>query len=369
MPQVSKISRIVIASILKPVDETRMFEKIGNSLAQAGHDVHIIGFPSTSDATADPKIRFHAVAPYPFKRLSATRFFASLKVLFMAVKLKPTFLIITTHELLVAALWCKLLTGCRVLYDVQENYYRNIRYTTAFAVGIRSVLATWVRLKERLLQPVIATYLLAEKGYAEELPFAKPYLVLENKITQSVANQYRKKQQTGYAHLLFTGTLAETTGVFEAIRLTEELHKLDAAFILTIIGHAPSAVVHKKLLNIARQRAFIHYKGSEQPIPHAAILSEISKADFGIIWYPPNPSTACSVPTKLYEYMGLNLPVLISHNAQSEAQVEQHKSGIIIKQNTDYQLLISTMKGFRLPENKANVYFEEDVGALIKFLK
>jgi hypothetical protein len=369
LPQVNKNSRIVMASILKPVDETRMFEKIGDSLAQAGHDVHIIGFPSATGATADPKIRFHPIAPHAFKRLSTTRFFASLKVLFMAVKLKPTCFIITTHELLVAALGCKLLTGCKVLYDVQENYYRNIRYTTAFPVGIRTAVAAWVRLKERLLQPIITTYILAEKGYAEELPFAKPHLVLENKITQAVADRYRKKHQTGYSHLLFTGTLAVTTGVFEAIRLTEELHAHDASFTLTIIGHAPLTTVHRQLLNMAREKTWIDYQGSEKPVPHDAILKAIGKADFGIIWYPPNPGTACSVPTKLYEYMGLNLPVLISHNAQSEERVEQHKSGIILKQNTDYQLLISKMKSFRLPENKANAYFEADAGVLIKSLE
>lgn len=367
MPQVSKISRIVIASILKPVDETRMFEKIGSSLAQVGHDVHIIGFPATS--AAHPTIHFRTVAPHPFKRLSLTRLFASLRVLRMVLKLKPNYFIITTHELLVTALWCKLLTGCKVLYDVQENYYRNIRYTKAFPAGVRTVVAAWVRLKERLLQPIISIYLMAEKGYAEELPFTKPYLVLENKITKAVADQYRKKEQTGYTHLLFTGTLAETTGVFEAIRLTEELHKQDTAITLTIIGHAPSAVVHQKLLNITMQRTFIHYKGSEQPIPHEAILNEIRKADFGIIWYPPNPSTACSVPTKLYEYMGLNLPVLISHNAQSEALVKQNKAGLILSQNTDYQDLISNLKAFRLTENTVNHYFDEEVVALIKFLK
>lgn len=369
MPQVSKISRIVMASILKPVDETRMFEKIGSSLAQAGHDVHIIGFPSTSGSTGHSTIHFHIVAPYPFKRLSLTRLFASLRVLRMVLKLKPHYLIITTHELLFTALWCKFLTGCKVLYDVQENYYRNIRYTTAFPVGVRTVIAAWVRLKERLLHPIITTYILAEKGYADELPFAKPHLVLENKITKALADRYRKKQQTGYSKLLFTGTLAETTGVFEAIQLTDKLYARDPSVTLTIIGHTPSAVVHKQLLNITSQKAFIHYNGSEQPVPHEAILNEINNADFGIIWYPPNPSTACSIPTKLYEYMGLNLPVLISHNAQSEVLVEQKKTGLILSQSTDYQNLITKMKEFRLSENEANPYFDEDVGALIKLLK
>lgn len=368
MPQVSKISRIVLASILKPVDETRMFEKIGISLTQAGHEVHLIGFPSAKVTESNSKISLHPISELPFKRLSLTRLFASLRVLRMLLKLKPDYFIITTHELLYTALWCKLLTGCKVLYDVQENYYRNIRYTKAFPIGLRSILALWVRLKERLLRPIITTYILAEKGYAEEMPFMKPHLVLENKITKATADQYRKKQQSGYAHLLFTGTLAETTGVFHAIRLTEELHKLDESFTLTIIGHAPSTSVHNQLLKLSAQKSFIQYRGSEQPIPHESILNAIHKADFGIIWYPPNPSTACSIPTKLYEYMGLHLPVLISHNAQSEALVKQNKTGIIINQITDYQQLMSEMKNFRFPVSQENLYFDQDVPSLIQLL-
>lgn len=368
LSQVNKNSRIVIASILKPVDETRMFEKIGSSLAQAGHDVHIIGFPASGTST-QTKITLHPITSHPFKRLSFTRVFASIRVSLMAIKLRPTFFIISTHELLVAAFWCKLLTGCQVLYDVQENYYRNIRYTTAFPVGIRTVLALWVRLKELLLRPLISTYLLAEKGYEQELPFARPYLVLENKITKAIADKYRKNQQTGYSNLLFTGTLAETTGVFKAIRLVDELYKHDPAFTLTIIGHAPTQAVHQQLVDLSQQNDFIRYYGSEQPVPHEAILTAICKADFGMVWYPQNPSTACSIPTKLYEYMGLNLPVLISHNAQSEALVEQSKYGIVLTQNTDYQQLIYKMKDFILPENRANTYFDKDVVALIQFLK
>jgi hypothetical protein len=286
----------------------------------------------------------------------------------MVLKLKPDYFIITTHELLLTALWCKFLTGCKVLYDVQENYYRNIWYTTAFPIGIRSVLALWVRLKERLLHPIVTAYILAEKGYTDELPFAKPYLVLENKITKALADRYRKKQQTGYANLLFTGTLAETTGVFDAIRLTEELHTQDPSFTLTIIGHAPSTSVHNQLLKLSAQKNFIQYRGSEQPIPHESILNAIHKADFGIIWYPPNPSTACSIPTKLYEYMGLHLPVLISHNEQSEALVEQNKTGLVINQTPDYQQLISEMKNFKFPDIRVNLYFDEDVPALIQLL-
>lgn len=369
MPQVNKISRIVIASVLKPVDETRMFAKIGTALALAGHEVHIVGFPTSQHTKPDAAVRFYPIANKTFSRLSFTRLLAPFKALRFALQVKPGYLIITTHELLIMAWWCKLLTGCSVIYDVQENYYRNIRFTNAFPAGIRFLLACWVRLKERLLHPIIQFYLLAEKGYQQELSFAKPHIVLQNKITRVMAGQFKKENHTGYSRLLFTGTLAETTGVFQAIQLAEELHNLDPKIKLTLIGHCTTHATHRQLLELAKQKSFIAYQGSEQPVHHESILSAVSQADFGIVWYPPNPSTACSIPTKLFEYSGLNLAVLVSHNPETEQLVQQQGTGIILAQPVDYPKLLVKMKTFSLPRERQHSYFDEDVVALVEALK
>ncbi|MBX2946778.1 MAG: glycosyltransferase [Cyclobacteriaceae bacterium] len=367
MPQVNKISRIVIASVLKPVDETRMFAKIGTALAQAGHEVHIIGFP-TQHTKPDPAVKFHPIANQAFSRLSLTRLLTPFKALRIALQVRPDYLIITTHELLFMAWWCKLITGCKVIYDVQENYYRNIRFTNAFPAGMRIVLACWVRLKERLLHPIIHVYLLAEKGYQQELRFAKPHIILQNKITRVMAGQFKKEKHTGYSRLLFSGTLAETTGVFHAIQLAEELHNLDNNIHLTLIGHCTSHTTHLQLLELARQKSCIDYRGSEHPVPHKTILKAVGQADFGIVWYPPNPSTACSIPTKLFEYLGLNLAILVSHTPETEQLVQQQGAGIILAQPVDYQKLLMNMKTFSLPQERQHSYFDEDVLALVEAL-
>jgi hypothetical protein len=56
---------------------------------------------------------------------------------------------------------------------------------------------------------------------------------------------------------------------------------------------------------------YIELKGGNSIVPHEDILSAIHAADVGIISYPANPSTINSVPTKLFEYLGYQLPILI----------------------------------------------------------
>jgi hypothetical protein len=368
LPQVNKLRRIVVASVLKPVDETRMFEKFGLSLANQGQfEVHIIGFPAKVFPAKPDQIYFYPISSQPFKRLSWQRAAAPWKILRKIITLQPEAVILTTHELLLIAAFARLIIRCRLIYDVQENYFRNILYTHAFPFGIRQVLAICVRLKEIVLSPIIHHFILAEKGYVQELRFARPSIVLQNKVTKSIADTYRKSAGSGYTHILFTGTLAQSTGVFEAIEIVRGLHEVDPAFHLSILGCCASQKEFNRLTNLAQQHTFLSFKGKTQPIPHHEILVAISQADFGIVYYPQNPATLCSIPTKVFEYTALNLPVLIRHNEESHHLILNTHAGIVLSEPINFMELADKMKKFDVsPANPS--YWESDFPRLLGIL-
>lgn len=310
----SKKSTIVIASVLKPVDDSRLYEKIAHTLAMTGqYQVHIIGCESA--VIENPNIRQH-----PFKslrRISIRRFFAPWNILAKAFRLKPDVFILATHELLYVAIFLKIVGRCRIIYDVQENYYWNILYTPAFPLLIKPFVALYVRGKEKLTAGWIDHFFLAERGYEHELKFpGNRYTVLENKVKvppgeRKIAEAMSSKETL---HLIFTGTLAETTGVFTAIDLTVKLHVIDERFRLTIIGFCAQPRVLEKIRLLIKLRPFIELITRDSPIPHGEIFRYIRKADFGLVTYQINPSTMNSIPTKLYEYLGFRLPiVLVNH--------------------------------------------------------
>ena len=124
-----KKRRIVLASVLKPVDDTRMFEKMGTSLA-ATYAVHIVGYPGNAALLEHDSLFVHPLRP--FRRISLGRMLAPWRILTRVVALRPAVFVFCTHELIFVALLARLLTSCRLVYDVRENYYRNILYTAAF---------------------------------------------------------------------------------------------------------------------------------------------------------------------------------------------------------------------------------------------
>ena len=123
-----KKRRIVLASILKPVDDTRMFEKMAVSLARVNeYEIFVIGFP-----TKEPKVISQNITQIPlkkFNRLSIGRLLAPLKVLNYIYKVKPEVLMVNTHELLLVScvnriffytsqiLICKFLVSAFCKYD------------------------------------------------------------------------------------------------------------------------------------------------------------------------------------------------------------------------------------------------------------
>jgi hypothetical protein len=349
LPQINKISTIVIASVLKPVDDPRMFEKYAQSLAASlPASIHIIGFPTSGTPEVSTRIQLHPVTSQPFQRLSLTRLLIPIKILIRCLRLKPNVLIITTHELLVAAVLVKLLLRAQIIYDVQENYYRNIRYGTAFPVVLRMIIAGWVRTKERILKPFIWLFVLAEKSYAHEMPFLNPAVIVQNKLTSGIIEQFRKTTHQDYHRLLFSGTIAGTTGIEEVVTIFKGLHALDSAFTLTIIGHCPQQSFLLNLRNRLAKCSGIIDRMSEHPIPHAQILREIQKADVGFILYPGNPATQGSLPTKLWEYLALLLPVMIRHSPAAHREVLYYEAGILVPEDpVDPAFLLQVIKDFQ----------------------
>lgn len=325
MPQEIKKRRIVIASVLKPVNDPRGFEKMAHSLARENFDVFLIGQPSQIVSADNPSIQLLALPK--FDRSSFFRWLAPVVIARKIHQVKPEILIVNTHELLIVAVINRILFGTRILYDVQENYALNLLQTNVFPATLRTVLAAWVRLKEKVTSPLFHHFLLAEKSYENELPFiAKKYSIVENKVTLPVG--FARWPPTDKMKLIFTGTLAENTGVFRAIELAERLHALEPKIELLLIGFCAQQTTLNRIERAIQNRPFVTLKGGGYLVPHTEILHAIATASFGIISYPILPYLKNKMPTKLYEYLAYQLPILLQYNTAWTALTNQLHGGI-----------------------------------------
>jgi len=379
MAQERKKTRIVLASILKPVDDTRMFEKMAVSLAKDDHnEIIVIGFPCSgkvqrleySVQREDCKVQRLELSY--FKRLSFGRWLAKWKVFFKVLTLKPSVFIITTHELLLPAFILKVITNAKIIYDIQENYYRNILHSGNFPRIIRGPLAILVRLKEKILAPFVDHFLLAEKGYEEEFTFFKgSSTVIENKAMPS--EHYVRKKRISDDHsikLLFSGTLAESTGVFVAIELAKQLNKLNKNVTLLIIGKTSLKETLDKIHQEVNENSFITIIGGEFLVPHNEIINAIAHADAGILSYPLMNHIKNSKPTKLFEYLNGQLPIMLENRWPWIEEYNYCTPFIVFNfQKPDCSALIQSLKaGNFYPSAAADITWLSEEKQLLELL-
>lgn len=355
---------VVIASVLKPVDDTRGYEKMGVTLARSGHySVHMIG-TGGSNKSSLREGSFHSLGK--FQRLSWRRWLASFKVLQVVQSLRPDLFILCTHELLWVAVYAKLFLRARIVYDVQENYFMNILHTNAFPLLFRWPLALYVRLKEVITSPFVDLFILAEKIYENQLSFiGRTNTVIENKAV--IPDGFQRNPGVGIG-LLFSGTLDESTGVFDAIELASALHHIDPSVSLHIIGYCAKTNTRAALNEAVRGKSFILLTGGDEPQQHEQIMNAIANATFGFVCYPPSPHTNGAVPTKVFEYLACRLPVLTTPNWA--ALFEPYHAAIVFDKTTLPETLIGKIKtGVFYSSKPDGVLWTEEGNRLIQSLK
>ncbi|EJF08860.1 glycosyltransferase [Pontibacter sp. BAB1700] len=357
--------RILLASLLKPINDTRLYEKLGLSLSKlADLSIHVAGYEAPLPTGAPPNMHFHPI--FRFRRLSAGRMVAQRDYYRLLQHIKPQVVIVGTHELLLPTLLYKAGYGARIIYDIRENYSLNLRAQHNYSWPLKHLLALAVRSVEKITASHTDHFLLAEISYADELPFiSNRYTFIQNKYKGNPIEPATPVSlpANGQLRLLYSGTIAEEYGIWEAIGLAKQLQAVRGNVKLTIIGYCASSHTLTKLREACQALPFVELIGGDKLVPHQAILQQIEKSHIGLLPYRPNASTFRCIPTKLYEYMVFGLPILIQENPLWKGIVEGNEAGIsvdFIQINIDELTRQLTTKAFYQSGIPASIYWESE---------
>ncbi|PIQ20564.1 MAG: glycosyltransferase [Cytophagales bacterium CG18_big_fil_WC_8_21_14_2_50_42_9] len=370
-------TRLLLASLLKPVNDSRFYEKLGLSIGKLPTvEVHISGYNSPIPSGAPQNLFFHPL--FCFRRLSLGRIFAQFIYLKFLFRLKPQVIIIGTHELLLSSLLYKAFYSCLLIYDVRENYYLNLTSQHIYTPIISRLAAHFIRFIEKITAPFISTFFLAEESYAKELPFiGNKFLVLQNKYKP--AAPYALPQTSsgicipanGNVNLLYSGTISELYGIFEAIWLADALHQISPRYTLTIIGYWPQATIGQRIKELIHHKPFITLLGGDEMVPHTDIIQAIDAAHVGLLPYYPHPSLIHCLPTKLFEYLAHALPIIVQQNPVWENIIIAHQAGFSINfQDFDPLAIIKSLEENTFYRHVAlnDVYWQSEEDILLNLL-
>ena len=327
---------VVIASTLKPIKDVRVFQKLALSLGETNkYSLNIIGF-SSEKPEFDSKIRFFSSMSH--FRAKWDRIWAQFRFVWRLIQIKPKLLICCTYEYLPLASLLKPLIGYRFVYDVQENYQRNLDLNPSLSVRKKKLIGWLIRKAEQV--PGIDLFLLAEKCYQSEMPMKRPFLILENKYQGNIrAVRNIRLDPSLPIYFCITGTLSPSFGTREGLTWFQKLLEAYPHFQLTIIGHCPIPAYQRQLHQEAAKYDQIHLVISDLPIPHDQIQEVLRSAQAAILPYQIQPAIREKMPTKLFECAALGIPVLMTPNPKWEKFYHNFTGGFSVDfQQTDQAL-------------------------------
>lgn len=321
-------TRIVIASVLKPLTEPRAFSKIALSLRETNkYHLNIIGFCSKKLPSL-PDVHFTQI--FGGHRTHYSRFLAPIKFILELFRFKPRLVIVTTYELLPAALLGKVFLRYKLVYDVQENYSKNVLLNRGSIGKFNVITAFVIQCIERISHHFIDHYFFAEKSYQHEFPHIKNYIVLENKYAGNPLPEKIQNVINDSATLLISGTITPAYGIEESIRWFLSLQAEMPFIKLKIIGHVPLIKFKKRVEELTYDHPEIQLKISPRALPHSLLLKELVAADIVLLPYKNLDSIRSKIPTKLYESIALQKPVLVSSNPLWQDLISPYPAGMCL---------------------------------------
>ncbi len=377
--------KILIASVLKPVDDNRLYHKIALGLAPH-YEVHLIGYEGHTLNSAYQNIHLHGA--FRFGRTSLVRWTAIPRLIKCLNEIKPDFLIISAVELLPIVFYLKIkankLKKIKIIYDIQEDYFKNIISQNVYPGLLKPILATFLRLLEKKTAKYISLYVLAEKNYKDDIAFLKTapsgsVIVLENKLPNSIGTSKKEinisyKEKTELKILIY-GNISENYGTEKAILIINQLNLIqtDCIYTLTIVGNCFIEKYLEKLTELASIYKYIHLNIKNKPIKYELVLDYLKQSDIVLMPYQINESNKDRIPTKFYECLAFHKPMLISLNSYWKSFLEPHQCSIFY--NLDnlnfFKLHIQIRESIFYPyEIKENTYSSKnDLNYLVECIK
>ena len=286
-----------------PPFDTRIFHKEAKTLVKAGYNVTLIAQHKGDEEVEGVKI---ISLPAPRSRLSRI-FSLTLRTFRLALKQKAALYHFHDPELIPAGLALKALTSARVVYDVHEDYPRQILSKPWIPSAFRKPIAWGMGLLERLAARFFDGLVPATPGIARRFPPAKTVVVSnfprveELTIDQEETIPYPERPNW----VVYVGGITTIRAAKEMVKAVDFM-QMPAELILA--GSFESRALQNALSSLPGW-SNVRFLGWLSRPEVAAVLA---KAKVGLVLYHPLPNHIEAQPNKIFEYMAEGIPFVAS---------------------------------------------------------
>jgi glycosyltransferase involved in cell wall biosynthesis len=302
--------------------DNRIFFKQCCSLTNAGHDVSLVVADGKDDEIKDG---VHIYDVGDFKCRLKRMIWSTYLVFKKARELGAQVYHFHDPELLPWGLILRI-SGKKVIYDMHENLPKQVHNKTWLPTWSRYFLSSMIRLFERIVLSKLYI-VMAELSYTKDYVWVKNKEVVLNLpiIDGPIMIPKIKKD---FFTVGYIGGVSRDRGIPMAAEALVQIRQKGVDVELICVGNVNDEVSSNSSFQKGLSEGWLHSPGW---VPSQEALPLIACCHVGVALLRPIGNYIESYPTKMFEYMAMGIPVLVSNFPLYRRIVYQYNCGLCVE--------------------------------------
>jgi glycosyltransferase involved in cell wall biosynthesis len=312
--------KVVHMTSVHPASDARIAYRECATLADAGYDVVLVAAAPLSKIPDGVRLRTVAPATNRLERMTTTVW----NVYRAALDERADVYHFHDPELMFAGIALRA-AGARVVFDVHEDIPQDIADKPWIpkalrpAVALASVLA--LRLFARWYSAIVtATPAIARRYTHRRTVVVHNYPRMEE-LPASGSREFPDRERAA----IYLGSITQLRCIEEMVRAMSS-KSLGREITLRLAGSFETEELERRVRMLPGWSR-VDYMGL---CPRQRALQALESARVGLLLFRPAANHEECMPTKLFEYLGAGLPVVISNTMQCSAIVRDNECGVVV---------------------------------------
>ncbi|MEW6608433.1 MAG: glycosyltransferase [bacterium] len=213
--------KVCILTVVHPSFDVRIFHKEAKSLAKAEYDIVLIAQSDKEETVDGIKI---IPLPKPKNRLERMGLLI-FRCLIKALKQKANVYHFHNPELLFVGVMLKLMTKAKIIYDVHEDYAKQILSKPYLPEWTKYSIAWLVNKVEKVISRTFDAIVTATDDISNNFSYHKRIVTVRNFPVLSNFSLLNKTDNSTIFNLIYVGGLVEIRGISQVIQSLEYIQR------------------------------------------------------------------------------------------------------------------------------------------------
>lgn len=311
---------IAVISTVHATYDTRIFYKQIDSLRRCYHVIYL------SPVSGAPEQDW--IVPLYKSSSKLGRLRTHLSLIMRLRSIKADLYLLHDPELLPLGIVMSAL-GKRIVWDMHEDTYNDILTKSYLAPAMRRQVARAYMFLQSLAYRVLKGFILAEDSYSHYFVGSTKTCVVHNYPLLNRLSEVGEVVKQP-ASLVYIGSIAVNRGVYQLLETVAKLTTRIPAVRLILIGPFADSALEQKVRILIRERGIENNVEIRGPIKNLEAYPVVAQCMVGMALLLPEPNYTKSLPTKMFEYMALGLPVVVSDFPLWKGIVERDEAGFAL---------------------------------------